>query len=170
MYLGRVKRTLYDERPFLWEKDQSDRSVSIHNSTLTVAGQPMSIRLVVLTALFISLAFGTEPAVAQVHETATESMPHEEHSAKHEFHRNHFGGVLGTSFHHESDETAPTLGLEYARQFTRHWAISGYVELVSSDLERDIILAAGVIFYPVHWLGFMVAPGVEQATRARPCS
>jgi hypothetical protein len=105
------------------------------------------------------------PAIAQQHEASTEVEPHEGHSAEHEFHRNHFGGVLGTSFHHESDETAPTLGLEYARQFTRHWAISGYVELVSSDLERDIILAAGVIFYPVHWLGFMVAPGVEQATR-----
>ena len=118
-----------------------------------------------VVVLFALLAMGVVPAVAQEHETATELEAHDEHSAGHEFHRNHFGGVLGVSLHHDSDETAPTLGLEYARQFTPKWAAAGYIELVSSDLERDIIVAAGVIFYPVHWLGLVVAPGVEQATR-----
>lgn len=61
------------------------------------------------------------------------------------------------------DGVAPTLGLEYARVFSRHWAAVGYVELVSSTLERDIIVAAGGIYYPVRGLGVVVAVGVEAA-------
>jgi len=82
---------------------------------------------------------------------------------EHEFHRNHFGGFLGASTHSDNNETGFTLGLEYARQFTRRWAVVVYNELVSGDLERDIILAVGGVFYPTPRLGLVVAPGVEFA-------
>ena len=121
-----------------------------------------SLRLVPL-ALIALFALGVVPALGQEHEPAAE--PHEEHSAEHEFHRNHFGGFLGTSIRHEADEAAATLGLEYARQFTPHWSVTGYVELVSSNLERDIILLAGVGYYPVKRLALILAPGIEQASR-----
>ena len=86
-------------------------------------------------------------------------------NTEHEFHRNHFGGFLGGSTHSDNDETGFTLGLEYARQFTPRWAAVAYTEIVSGDLERDIILAGGAIFYPMRRLGLVVAPGVEFANK-----
>ncbi|MHC4406654.1 MAG: hypothetical protein ACYTG0_44085 [Planctomycetota bacterium] len=82
-----------------------------------------------------------------------------------EFHRNHFGGFLGFSARSGVDGVAPTIGLEYARVFSRHWAAVGYVEMVSSKLERDIIVAVRGIYYPVRGLGIVVAVGAEAADK-----
>jgi hypothetical protein len=101
----------------------------------------------------------------QEHELDGQGAAADHRDAKHEFHRNHFGGFLGASTHSDNDETGFTLGLEYARQFTPHWAAAAYTELVSGDLERDIIILAGAIFYPLDRLGLVAAPGVEFASK-----
>jgi len=93
----------------------------------------------------------------------TEHLQTEHAGAEHAFHRNHFGGFLGASTHSDNDETGFTLGLEYARQFTPRWAAAAYTELVAGNLERDVIIAAGAIFYLVPRLGLVFAPGVELA-------
>jgi len=98
-------------------------------------------------------------------EAASESASKGHEKAEHEFHRNHFGGFLGASTHTDSNETGFTLGLDYARQFTPRWAAIGFTELVSGDSERDIIIAVGVIFYPMSRLALVVAPGIEFATK-----
>jgi hypothetical protein len=105
------------------------------------------------------------PAAGGDHRSgATAATAHHE-GAAHEYHRNHFGGLLGTSVHLDNDDTAFTLGLEYARQFAPRWAVAGYVESVSSDIERDVIVAAGIIYYPVSRLGLLLAPGIESAAK-----
>ena len=107
-----------------------------------------------------------EATAGQGLEAAAESAPEGHETHEHEFHRNHFGGFLGASTHYDNNETGFTLGLDYVRQFTPRWAAVGYTELVSGDLERDIILAVGVVFYPMRRLGLVVAPGVEFATKS----
>ncbi len=86
-------------------------------------------------------------------------------SAKHDFHVNHFGGFIGASTHTKSEDTAFTLGLEYARQFSRRWAVAAYFELSSSDIERDVIALVGGVFYPIARVGLVIAPGVAQASK-----
>jgi len=77
-------------------------------------------------------------------------------------HPNHFGGFLGATTHlDDNDETAFTLGLEYARQISPRFAVAAYTEVASGSVERDIIVAVGGVFYPIHGLGLVVAPGVE---------
>jgi hypothetical protein len=115
-----------------------------------------------LSVLVFLVSAGT---AGQDLEAASESATEEHEQAGHEFHRNHFGGFLGASTHMDSEETGITLGLDYARQFTPHWAAIGYTELVSGDNERDIIMAVGVIYYPTPRLALVVAPGVELATK-----
>jgi len=80
---------------------------------------------------------------------------------------NHFGGLIGASFHLDDDESggATTLGLEYARLLAPRWALAAITELVSSSLERDIILALGAIFYPVERVSLVLAPGLELASK-----
>lgn len=115
--------------------------------------------------LLTLLTLGAVSALGQEQESESEREARKEPSTEHEFHRNHFGGLLGVSFHHDTDESALTLGLEYARQFTRHWSVGGYLELVSSDLERNVIAAIGVGYYPTRRLCLILAPGLESATR-----
>jgi hypothetical protein len=115
--------------------------------------------IAVLVPLFPAATAGQELEAAP----ENESERHE--AAEHEFHRNHFGGFLGASTHSDNHETGFTLGLELARQFTPRWAVVAYTELVSGDLERDIILLVGGIFYPMRGLGLVVAPGVEFASK-----
>jgi hypothetical protein len=118
-------------------------------------------------ALLSALVFLVPVAAAeQEHEAVAESAPSGHETAEHEFHRNHFGGFLGASTHSDNEETGFTLGLDYVRQFTPRWAAIGYTELVSGDLERNIILAVGVVFYPTRRLGLVVAPGVEFVTKS----
>jgi hypothetical protein len=105
------------------------------------------------------------PSAGQENELDSRGTVAEHRGTERDFHRNHFGGFLGASTHFDNDETGFTLGLEYARQFTPRWAVVGYTELVSGDLERDIILAIGAIFYPTRRLGLVVAPGVELADK-----
>lgn len=105
------------------------------------------------------------PSAGQENELDSQSTVAEHRGTEHEFHRNHFGGFLGASTHSDNDETGFTLGLEYARQFTPRWAVTAYTELVSGELERDVILAVGAIFYPMRRLGLVVAPGVELANK-----
>jgi len=80
-----------------------------------------------------------------------------------EFYRNHFGGLVGVSTHHDVKDSGLTLGLDYARQFSRLWGMVSYIELVSSDLERDFILAVGGSFYPKRHLSLVLALGLESA-------
>ena len=90
----------------------------------------------------------------------------EDGEAKHVLHPNHFGGFIGFSTRSDVDELAPTIGLEYARVLSRHWAVISYVELVSSQLERDMILAAGVAYYPrTIPVSLVLAVGVEGADK-----
>lgn len=49
--------------------------------------------------------------------------------------------------------------------FTARWAVAAYTEIGNSNLERDVILAAGGMFYPVPRFGLVVAPGVEFADK-----
>lgn len=121
-------------------------------------------RLVVATVFTAILVFlSGAPAAGQEHEPASENTVAEHHSPEKEFHRNHFGGLLGVSTHLDTDDTAATLGLEYARQLSPHWALAVYTEMVSSSLERDFIVAVGGIFYPVRRLGLVLAVGAESA-------
>jgi hypothetical protein len=83
----------------------------------------------------------------------------------HESHPNHFGGVIGSSIRLETDDSALTLGLEYARKLSPRWALAAYTELVSSSLERDVILAAGAVFYPAARFSLVLAPGIELASK-----
>ncbi len=115
-----------------------------------------------IISLLLALLSGGS-AAGQEHEPAPESPVAEHHSPDQEFHRNHFGGLIGGSTHSDTDETAATIGLEYARQFSPWWALAVYTELVSSSLERDIIVAVGGIFYPVRRLGLVLAVGAESA-------
>jgi hypothetical protein len=96
---------------------------------------------------------------------ATEQRSAIHEAEEHEFHRNHFGGLVGVSTHLDTDDSAFTLGLDYVRVFSRRWAAVVYLEQLSSDLERDTIVAAGVIYYPMRGLGVVLAPGLEGATR-----
>jgi hypothetical protein len=118
------------------------------------------------TLSFVLVFMVSVAAAGQGSEAVAESAPIGHGAAEHEFHRNHFGGFLGASTHTDTEETGFTLGLDYVRQFTPRWAAIGYTELVSGDLERDIILAVGVVFYPTRRLGLVVAPGVELVTKS----
>lgn len=107
--------------------------------------------------------------VAQAQANENEPDSHgtavEHREEEHAFHRNHFGGFMGASTHSDTGDTGFTLGLEYARQFTPRWAVTVVTEQVTSDLERDVILLAGAIFYPLPRIGLVVAPGVEVAKK-----
>ena len=100
----------------------------------------------------ILLLVGSGPSVGQEHEPDLQGKVTEHRGTEHEFHRNHFGGVAGVSTHHDTDDSGTTLGLEYTRQFLPKWAITAYLELVSSKLERDIVVAVGGVFYPIRGL------------------
>jgi hypothetical protein len=102
---------------------------------------------------------------AEPERTAADHASNEHVSAEHDFHVNHFGGFAGASTHMDSKDTAFSLGLEYARQFSRQWAAVAYAEHASSSNERDFILAVGGIFYPIARVGLIVAPGVEQVSK-----
>lgn len=122
-----------------------------------------SERLVVASSLSLILLFVVSGrCVGQEHEVDPQSSVAEHQGTVHEFHRNHFGGLAGVSVHHDADDhPAVTLGLEYARQFSPKWAIAGYLELVSSNIERDIVVVVGGIFYPMRRLSLFLGPGLE---------
>jgi hypothetical protein len=120
---------------------------------------PRSTRIVAtgfLWTILILLASG--PLVGQEHVPGSENETDE---PAHEFHPNHFGGFLGVSARSDVDEVALTMGLEYARRFSKRWAVAIYTELVSSQLERDFVVAVGGVFYPTSGLGLVLAVGGE---------
>ena len=82
-----------------------------------------------------------------------------------EYHRNHFGGFFGGSTRMDGGETAVTMGLEYARQFHPRWAVASYLEVISSQLERDLVFIVTGVFYPIPRLGLALGPGFEAADR-----
>jgi hypothetical protein len=114
------------------------------------------------TAIIVVLVLAV-PAAADQEEKASEESVSEKHGAKeHTYHKNHFGGFLGASTHlDDEEETAFTLGLDYARQFHPRWAVLLFTELSSSRIERDTIVGAGAIFYPMARLALIAGPGVE---------
>jgi len=116
-----------------------------------------------LRALF-AVAIALTPIVA-----VADDVPGDDHAPsthkRPELHKNHFGSFLGASTHLDTDETALTLGIEYARVLTPNWALAGYVEMVGGTIERDVIVAAGVIYYPTPGFGLLVAPGVELVNK-----
>lgn len=109
-------------------------------------------------------ALSAVPSVGQQQEPAPERSPRAERFAEHQYHPNHFGGLVGVSTHHDSGDSGLTLGLDYTRQFKRHWGAAFYLEMVSSD-ERNVILAGGLVYYPIRGMTLMVTPGIESATR-----
>jgi hypothetical protein len=46
---------------------------------------------------------------------------------------------------------------------SKRFALAGYVEMVSGRLERDVVVAAGLIYYQLPRLGVMPAPGLGPA-------
>lgn len=117
--------------------------------------------------LTILLVMGSTPSFGQEHDSDPESSPGEHPAADHEYHRNHFGGLVGVSKYSNADNAAFTLGLEYARQFATRWAAVVYLESVSSNLERDVVVAAGIAFYPIPRMGIIVAPAVETVEKEK---
>jgi hypothetical protein len=119
-----------------------------------------AVRLITTGALCaLVLLLPRAPASAQTPDEAGKRVP------EREFHPNHFGGTVALSARSDIDEVAPTLGLEYTRQFSAHWGVTGYMELISGLTERDIILAAGGVYYPVRGLGLVLALGAEGAEK-----
>jgi hypothetical protein len=114
----------------------------------------------ILSTILTLLVYG--PLVGQEHEPSPDDETGEPAA---EFHPNHFGGFLGGSARPDTDEVALTMGLEYARRLSRHWSVAIYAELVSSQLERDVVVAVGAAFYPVSGLGLVLAAGVEGADK-----
>jgi hypothetical protein len=105
------------------------------------------------------------PSAGQEHEPATDNTAAAHEGKEHEFHRNHFGGVIGVTTHHDVNDSGLTLGLACARQFSPKWAIAAYLEMVSSSAERDVILAVGGAFYPIPPLNLILAVGPEWAEK-----
>ena len=115
----------------------------------------MKLTLAVLCAVALSMA--RTSLFAQGH---GESAREEEH----EYHKNHGSAFLGATTHLDPKDTGFTLGVEYARRFSRLLAVAVTVEMASSRLERDIILGLPVILYPWRGLALTLGPGVEAAT------
>lgn len=114
----------------------------------------------ILSTILILLASG--PLVGQEH---VPNPDDETGEPAQEFHPNHFGGFLGGSARSDVDDAALTMGLEYARRFSRHWSLVIYTELVSSQLERDVVVAVGAAYYPMSGLALVLAAGVEGADK-----
>ena len=72
---------------------------------------------------------------------------------------------MGASRHTDLKDVAFTLGLDYARRFSRHWAVAFYVESVSSSIERDAIVAAAGVFYLMPRWSVILGPGAEIVNR-----
>jgi len=114
----------------------------------------------ILSTILLLLVSG--PLVGQEH---LQNPDDDTGEPAHEFHRNHFGGFLGGSAHSDIDEVALTLGLEYTRQFSPHWGATAYGGLVSSRLERDLVVAVGAAYYPIRPLRLILAVGAEAADK-----
>ena len=84
---------------------------------------------------------------------------------EHEYHKNHSSSFLGATTHLDPNDTGFTIGVEYARRFSRLVAVAVTVEMASSTLERDVILGLPVLVYPWRGLGLTVGPAAELATR-----
>lgn len=110
--------------------------------------------LVLNTLVFLSV-----PAVV----LAGETHGAEAHEGELEFHRNHMGAFLGVSTHLDTDdkEAVPTLGVDYVRVLNPRFGVGGYVEMLSTSSERNIILLAGATFYPKPLVALSAGPGVE---------
>ena len=68
----------------------------------------------------------------------------------HEYHKNHGATFLGATTHLDDDDTGFTIGAEYARR-RGLLGVGFMVEMASSRIERDIIIAVPVFLYP--WRG-----------------
>ena len=113
----------------------------------------------------VLLGLAGRPSSAQ-DDSSPETHDDGNETAQHEFHPNHFGGLVGVTTHHNINDSGLTVGLEYARQFSKRWAVTSYLELVSSDLERDVVLAIGAAYYPFDRVALILAGGAESATRS----
>ncbi len=115
----------------------------------------MRLMLAVLCAVALS-----NPWVSLSAQEHGESTGGEEH----EYHKNHGSAFLGATTHLDPEDTGLTIGVEYARRFSRLVAVGVTVEMASSSLERDIILGLPVILYPWRGLALVAMPGAELAT------
>ena len=122
-----------------------------------------TVRTTALSALMLFLI--SQPSEAEEHDLETHDTVAVHGGTEHEFHRNHFGGFVGVSTHHDTDDAGSTLGLEYARVLSRRWAVTTYLELVSSSLERDVVLVVGGIYYPMRRVGLVLAVGGESVEK-----
>lgn len=95
---------------------------------------------------------------------ADEKHQTESHEGELEFHRNHMGAFFGASTHLDTDdkEAVPTLGVDYVRVLSPHFGVGGYVEMLSTSSERNIIILAGVTYYPTPLVALSAGPGIEM--------
>ncbi len=122
-----------------------------------------AVRTTALSALMLLLI--SQPSMSQEHDLETHDTVAVHGDTEHELHRNHFGGFVGVSTHHDTDDAGSTLGLEYGRVLSRRWAVAAYLELVSSSLERDVVLVVGGIYYPIRRVGVILAVGGESVEK-----
>jgi len=122
-----------------------------------------AVRTTALSALMLFLI--SQPAMSQELDPETHDTVAVHEGTEHELHRNHFGGFVGVSTHHDTDDAGFTLGLEYARVLSRRWAVVTYLELVSSQLERDVVLVVGGAYYPIRRVGVILAVGGESVEK-----
>jgi hypothetical protein len=110
--------------------------------------------------VIVTLAF-LFPSAASL---ADEEKKAEAHEGELEFHRNHMGAFFGASTHLDSDdkEAVPTLGVDYVRVLSPHFGVGGYAEMLSTSSARNIILLAGVTYYPRPLVALSAGPGIEM--------
>jgi hypothetical protein len=122
-----------------------------------------SNRFATLTTLSLALLIAVSGSLVG---QGREQVPVEEAGEpEEEFHHNHFGGMVGVSGRSDLDEVAPTIGLDYVRVLSPRWGVVVYTEMVSSNLERDIIVAVGATYYPTRLLSIALAVGGEAAEK-----
>ena len=104
-------------------------------------------------------------AVAVLCLTATVVGAQETDESHDGHHKNHFGGMVGVTTHHDANDSGFTLGLEYGRVLRERMVLAAYLEMVDSDLERDVIVAAGFGYYVTSSWSLILALGAEQALK-----
>ena len=119
-------------------------------------------RLFVLAAFVLLASASVSPALGEDVELATGSVPeevHEEaHEEAHEFHRNWAAVFLGVT-NEDRRDGSPAVGIEYARHFSKPFAIGGILEYTFGD--DDFWVVAVPFAYRTGPWKFYVAPGFE---------
>jgi hypothetical protein len=79
--------------------------------------------------------------------------------------RHGIGLFVGAATHTEADDTGGALGLSYGYEIAPKWAIGVKLEYASSQLERDFVLLAGVVYEVAERLELAAAIGGERVEK-----